>query len=166
MHGASHHPPAFQLLFVRPSTRLPRVFAVLTGQGSVRLQASRARRASPGVELVRDVSARSEVHLIRRLVAEGGVGEAGVVLLDVERDELPERREAVERVEVEPLVLERSPPGLDHRVRERDLGHRKEASKDTRVDEVIDSHVEVLDAAVGEEGGRSVSRGLSFPAEN
>ena len=49
-----------------------------------------------------------------------------VVLLDIEGDQLPNGRNAVERVEIQPLVLEDSPPGFDERVRELDLRLGKE----------------------------------------
>ena len=40
----------------------------------------------------------------------------GVVLLDVERNEGSEALDGVQRVEVQPLVLERTPQRLNHRV--------------------------------------------------
>src|SRR5437867_768450 len=134
MLGSVASRPAFLSLVARPSSCLPNAPRGHAESRSVRLQASRTRRPPPRIELARDVAAGSEVDLVRRLAVEGGMRETAVVFLDVERDEPPERRDGVERVEVEPLVLERSPPGLDHRVRESDLGHRKEASKDTRAD--------------------------------
>jgi hypothetical protein len=44
-----------------------------------------------------------------------------VVLLDVECDQGPEALERVQGVEIELLVLERTPERLDHRVGEGDL---------------------------------------------
>ncbi len=59
-------------------------------------------------ELLRDVTTGAEVHLVGSLTTERGVGKASVVFRDVERDESTDRSESVERVEVEPLVLEGS----------------------------------------------------------
>jgi hypothetical protein len=62
--------------------------------------------ASRGRELVGDCGTGSEVHLVRCLAAEGGVWDARVVLVDVERDERPDLGHRVERVEVAPVVLQ------------------------------------------------------------
>ena len=43
--------------------------------------------------------------------------QVGVVLVDIEDHQLPNRGNRVERVQIQPLVLEHSPPGLDQRVR-------------------------------------------------
>ena len=51
----------------RQSTRLRGGPAGFAGHGSVRFQASRTSLFPPRVELVRDVAAGSEVHLVRRL---------------------------------------------------------------------------------------------------
>lgn len=104
-------------------------------------------------ELVREVAVGSEVHLIWRLSLKSRMGETSVVFRDVERDESLKRRNRVERVEIEPLMLQRSPPGLNHGVREGDLDHRKESSRNARADEFIDLRVGVLDTGIGEEGG-------------
>ncbi len=58
----------------------------------------------------------------------------------------------VERVQVEPLVLEGSPPRLDHRVREGDLRLRQDTSEDAGVDELVDRRRSVLYTSVGEDG--------------
>ena len=79
-------------------------------------------------EAVRDLASFSAVHLIRRLAPKRGVGETGVVLLDVELDEAPDLGDRVELVQEEPVVLEASPPCLDERVGEPDLGLREHAA--------------------------------------
>jgi hypothetical protein len=45
-----------------------------------------------------------KVHLVRRLPAKGVMGHSGVVLFDVEIDQLFELRETVERMQVQPLM--------------------------------------------------------------
>ena len=86
----------------------------------------------------------AEVHLVRSLTTERGVGKASVVFLDVERDESTDRSESVERVEVEPLVLENSPPRLDQGIGESDFGLRQDTPESTSVDEFADRGVDVL----------------------
>jgi len=44
-----------------------------------------------------------------------------IVGFDVERDEATKGSKAVQRMEVEPSVLQGSPEGLDHRIGKRDL---------------------------------------------
>jgi len=46
------------------------------------------------------------------------------VLIDVKRHQLPDGGNRVERVEVQPLVLEHAPPRFDQQIREADLGLR------------------------------------------
>ena len=75
---------------------------------------------------------------------------------DIEVDEAEEGAHRVERVQVEPLVLERSPPRLDHRVREGDLRLCQDSVEDAGVDEFIDRCRSVLYASVGEHGRRLV----------
>jgi len=79
-------------------------------------------------ELVGDVSTTPEVHLIGRLALERTVRHRLVVLRHVERDELPDHRQVVERVQVQPLVLEDAPPRFDQRVREGDVDLCEDAS--------------------------------------
>ena len=67
--------------------------------------------ASPGI--------RAEADLIWGATVERPVGHDGVVLLDVAGDELLDGRKRIERMQVQPCVLQASPPGLDHRVRVR-----------------------------------------------
>ena len=80
-------------------------------------------------------------------------------------------------------MFERTPPGLDKRVGIRDVGLREKPFEESRIDQFIDSAVEVLDTTVNEkswfyinqsarsieqEFGRSVwiERCGHFPCEN
>ncbi len=65
-----------------------------------------------GVEFLGDVCSGIEVHLVGRLTAERRVGKARVVLVHIERDQLLESAERVQRVQEQPLVFERSPEVL------------------------------------------------------
>ena len=63
-------------------------------------------RSGPGCgELVRDLLSCAEVHLVRRLSLEGGVGDPSVVLGDVELDQAADLGGGVEVVQEQPLVL-------------------------------------------------------------
>ncbi len=76
----------------------------------------------------RDVVASAEEHLGWRLPRERRVRHDGVVLLDEVRNQVAHRRDGIEGVEVEPLVLERSPEGFNHGVRVRNLDLRQDVS--------------------------------------
>ena len=142
---SSRRHPSF---FAGSSTRLRCVPADFASHSSVCLEPSGPRRSPSQRELTRNMSAGSKVHLVRRLTMESRMREVGIVLLNVERDEFLECRYGVELVQVEPLVLERSPPGLDHGIRERDFGLCQHAAKEARVDEVIELGVDVLDSGI------------------
>ena len=101
-------------------------------------------------QVARDLVPGPGVHLVWSLALECGVGQARVVLLDVERDELADASRRVELVLEELAVLEDSPPGLDEGVREGDSGLRQHAPKPTGRDHFVDGAVVVLDAAVSE----------------
>ncbi len=122
------------------------------GYRSVRRQALGPRRLSPFRELLGHMLAGPAIHLVRRLALECGVGELGVVFADIEIDKPTERLDGVEGVQVEPLVLERSPPRLYHRVRECDFRLRQDTSEDAGVDELVDRRRSVLYTRVGEDG--------------
>ncbi len=49
------------------------------------------------------------------------MGHLGVVLFDVETDQTLQLREAVERMQVQPLMTQRTPECLDHGIAEADL---------------------------------------------
>ena len=83
------------------------------------------------------VSSR-EVHLVRRLAPKCRMRKTGVVLLDVERDESPYRADRIERVQVQPLMFEHAPPGLDERVGKRDLRHGQKPIQEAGLDQLID----------------------------
>ncbi len=78
-----------------------------------------------------DVISGAEVHLIRRLSSECRMGEARIVLFNIERDEVFDCGDRVERVQVQPLVLQCPPPSLDQGVREADLRESEDSSKQT-----------------------------------
>ena len=79
-----------------------------------------------------------------------------VVLLDVERDESPDRADRIERVQIEPLMFEHAPPGLDERVGKRDLRHGQKPIQEAGLDQLIDRSIEVLDTSVDEQRGLGV----------
>src|SRR5262249_21801428 len=57
------------------------------------------------------------VHLVWRLSAKRRMGKHPVVFLDVALEKPPDRGDAIQRMEVEPLVFQGAPPRFDHRVR-------------------------------------------------
>ena len=64
--------------------------------------------------------------------------EVGVVLVDIERHQLPDCGNRVEGVQIQPLVLEHSPPGLDQRVGECDFRLCKNAFQQSGLDDLVD----------------------------
>ena len=60
-----------------------------------------------GCEVGGHLFATSEIHLVGCLASESGMRNDGVVLLDVEFDELLKGSERVERMQIEPAVLQR-----------------------------------------------------------
>ena len=72
----------------------------------VRCQSGGPRPGLGCLELVWDVLSPTVVHLIGCLSSERGVGDLGVVCLDIERDEPSHGLDVFEGMEVEPLVLE------------------------------------------------------------
>ncbi len=101
-------------------------------------------------ELIWDIVAGAEVHLIGCLTTKRRVRETSVVLVHIERNQLLHRVDGVEGVQVQPLVFEHSPPRLDQRVGVGDFGHGEEPSENPRFDQLIDGTVEVLDTTVRE----------------
>ena len=75
------------------------------------------------------------------------------MLFDVERDEILDRADRVECVQIEPLMFEHAPPGLDERVGKRDLRHGQKPIQDAGPDQLIDFYIEVLDTSVDEQRG-------------
>ena len=77
--------------------------------GSVGLHAGESRSLTSTRKTIRHILPGTEVDLIRCLTLERGMGDARVVLGDVERHELVDGPDRVELVHEEPLVLELSP---------------------------------------------------------
>ena len=88
----------------RPQGRL----AGLTTQVSVCLQASLSGACTRHCKVGWNLLATSEVHFVGRLPGEGCMGNYGVVLLDVECDQFLKGSEAVERMQIEPAMFERT----------------------------------------------------------
>ncbi len=83
------------------------------------------------------------------------------MLVHRERDQLFKSPDRVERVQKQPLVFERSPPRLDERVGERDVGHGEQSLEEPGIDQFVDGTIVVLDAAVNEEGRLLVDQSTS-----
>src|SRR5262249_13799978 len=66
----------------------------------------------------------------------------------------------VERVQIQPLVLERPPPRFDERIGEGDLGQGQQALQQSRIDQALDRAVAILDAGVGQQSRLSPLRPL------
>ena len=90
--------------------------AALARQPMVRRQTRGSREVPGRCELGRQVGGRAKVRLVRRLAREGRVRHLRVVLLDVECNQGPEALDGIQGVELEPLVLERTPERFNHRV--------------------------------------------------
>jgi hypothetical protein len=71
-----------------------------------------------------------------------------VVFVDGARDESTDGGEAVQRVKEQPLVLQRAPPRVDHRVRARQLGEGQQTAQDARVNQFVDLGVHILHAGI------------------
>ena len=84
------------------------------------------------------------------------MGKSGVVLVHVEFDQLLKCADRVERIQVQPLVFERSPPRFDERVGKCDLRHGKKPIQDAGPNQLIDRYIEVLDTSVDEQCGLGV----------
>jgi hypothetical protein len=76
------------------------------------------------------------------------VGAHMVVFVDVEGYQPADGRDAVERVEEEPLMLQGAPPRLDHRVREPQLREGEQPAEHARGEQFVDLRVDVLHARV------------------
>jgi hypothetical protein len=101
------------------------------------------------MEVLRDGGTGTEVHFVWSLAMKGGVGNHGVMLMDVESDETFDGDEGVEAVEEQPVVFEGAPPGFDHRIREGDFDLSEDAAEMSEAQECIDVAVDVLDAGIG-----------------
>jgi hypothetical protein len=89
----------------------------------------------------------------------------GVVLPDEERDQGADAFEGVERVEEQPPMFQRAPPGFDHRVRFGDLDLGEDPVKAFGKKGRVDGGVDVLDTGVRHDcDSGSWSRGSEMPA--
>ncbi len=111
---------------------------------------------SGGREAVSDPIGLIEVDLVGRLSIESVMGHFRFVPVDVEIDELLELREAFERMQVEPLVAQRTPECFDHGIAETDLDLGKHTAADPVGHQLVDSGVDVLHARIGDGGWRVV----------
>jgi len=82
-------------------------------QFSVGLHSSITGPRMRGCEVSGHLLATSEIHLVGCLARESGMRNDGVVLLDIEFDKLLKGSERIERMQIEPAVLQRPPPGLN-----------------------------------------------------
>ena len=71
--------------------------------------------------MVRNITSFTKVHLIGRLALERRMGNDSVVLVHVEGCLLAHVVDRIEIVQVQPPVLQHSPPRFDHAVREYDV---------------------------------------------
>gem|GEM_PF-4831845 len=111
---------------------------VLASKGPVGSDAGILRGSSRPGELVGNRGTGAGVHLVGRLAVEGGMGNDGVVLLDVNGNQALHGGEDVERMEVEPPVFQRTPPRLDQRVGQGDFDLGKDPSELTETKEAAD----------------------------
>jgi hypothetical protein len=77
----------------------------------------------------------------------------GVVLLNVEFDELLKGSERVERMQIEPAVLQRPPPGFDQGIGIADLDLGEYTAQLSKTKKVLDLLIDILDARVGDHSG-------------
>lgn len=108
-----------------------------------------------GGKVGRDLLASSEVHFVGCLASEGCMRNNGVVLLHEECDQLLKGSEGVERMQVEPAMLERPPPCFDHGIGIADLDLGEYAAQLSETKKVVDLVIDVLDARVGDHSGRT-----------
>jgi dTDP-4-dehydrorhamnose 3,5-epimerase-like enzyme len=66
------------------------------------------------------------------------MGNNGIVLLDIERDQLFKRRECVQLVQKQPAMLHRPPQGFDHGIRVADLDLSEDAVQLAESKKVVD----------------------------
>jgi hypothetical protein len=80
------------------------------GRASVDLHSGLACEYPGGFKFSGNVIPRLEVHLIRCLTTERRVRKSCVVRVHVENDQLLKRADGVERVQIQPLMLQRTSP--------------------------------------------------------
>jgi hypothetical protein len=121
-------------------------------EGAVSVEPSVAGETAGDGEVLRDGGTGTEVDFVWSLAMKGGVGNHGVMLLDVESDKRFDGGEGVEVVEEQPVVFEGAPPGFDYRIREGDFHLSEDAAETSEAQECIDVTVDVLDARIGNDG--------------
>jgi hypothetical protein len=82
------------------------------------------------------------------------------VFADVERHQPADGRDVVKRVEKEPLMFQRAPPGFDHRVREFQFREGQDPAQHAGGNQGVDLGVDVLDARIANTTG-VVSEGVA-----
>ncbi len=107
-----------------------------------------------------EILGSTRMNLGRCALTERVVWHDVIVLLDEERNEPAHLSLGGEVVQVQPLMLEREPPSLDHRVGESDLDLGEDALQGARIHQAIDEAVHVLDTAVHEHLHGQVGTGL------
>jgi hypothetical protein len=103
-----------------------------------------------GAKLRSNCIANPEIDLVRSLPLERRVGHHLIVLPHVEVYETARGLDTVERVQIEPRVLERSPEGLDQRVAKRNLYLGQDSAQVFALEYVVDVRVDVLAARVSD----------------
>src|ERR1019366_3906803 len=133
----------------------------MAGDRSVHGEPAFAGLPASSDEFVRQVLGGAEVHFIGGLAGERRMRHLRVVLLDEEGNQRFEMSHGVERVEVQPLMLEGAPPSLDDRSRVGDLDLREHAAELLRSEGGVDRAVDVLESRVGDDRRAGVRR-LAF----
>ena len=95
-------------------------------------------------ELIEQTTRGAEIDLVWCLTSEGGVWHDGVVLLDVESDELHNGVETIKLVQEKPPVFQGSPPGLDHGVGKGDFDLSEDAAQRVIAQQSIDKAIDVF----------------------
>jgi hypothetical protein len=80
------------------------------------------------------------------------VGHHFVELIDVECDESSHCRLAVERIQIEPVIFQSTPPDLNGRIRFNYLNLRQDPFQNPAEQKLVDSIIDVFDTAIGEQG--------------
>ena len=106
-----------------------------------------------GCKVGGDLLASPEVHLVGCLASKGCMRDYGIVLLDVECDQFLKGSERVELMQVEPAVLEGTPPRFDQGIGEADLDLGEHPAQLSESKKVVDFLIDVLDARVGDHCG-------------
>ena len=122
--------------------------AAIARHRSVCRETCRPSLASGHGQFSGQVGSRAEVHLVRGLAGKGRMGHLGVVLFNEELHQGAQSCEGIQRVEVQPLMLERAPERLNHGVGEADVDPRENAVKAGAEKGGVDPAVDVLHTGV------------------